>query len=384
MKNLKFSIITSFFNNNKKNYIKNIYESVINQTYDNWEWIITDDFSIDGTKDEILKLCNDKIRYVEQRYKREVFFNPQTYATGDIVVQLDSDDEMMPKALEVYNYFFNLYPDILFLSCNTNYYNENGEYIDNQYIYHGDSKNCLEKKSLKDINNNKNVNERNFLKINGGWGNLQAWRNIEIDFNPYNYSKLMYMDKIRAMCLEERGKYLHLPRTMFKNNFRRESISHRPLGDENRDDGMYMQRIKTRRKGIIESYVKIYDEIFVECLPLFYSKLNYEKDRKNISYFTFYDFNRKLLKELYFDHNLIFNEVRKEIDYYFFLIREVSDIQKVEDTLKNINSDNIIIFAAKRDFQKLEALNIKNDFNYLAYNNYFGFETLISKNPSIS
>jgi hypothetical protein len=171
---------------------------------------------------------------------------------------------------------------------------------------------------------------------------------------------------------------------MFKNNYRRESISHRPLGDENRDDDVYMQRIKIRRKKEIESYIKKYDAVFVECLPMFHSKLNEEKERKNISYFAFYDFDMSLLKELYFDHYLIFNEVKDDIDYYFFLIREKKDIEKVKNILENIKCENVIIFAAKHDFQNLEAVDIKDSFDFRAYNNYFGFETLIPKNPSCS
>ena len=59
----KFSIIIPTFNSSK--YIKNTLESVINQTYKNYEIIIVDDGSIDNTKNviyEFFKSANN-IKY---------------------------------------------------------------------------------------------------------------------------------------------------------------------------------------------------------------------------------------------------------------------------------------------------------------------------------
>jgi glycosyltransferase len=55
---VKISIVTSVFNN--KSYIEDCIKSVLNQTYQNIEYIIIDGGSTDGTLD-VIKKYNDKI-----------------------------------------------------------------------------------------------------------------------------------------------------------------------------------------------------------------------------------------------------------------------------------------------------------------------------------
>jgi teichuronic acid biosynthesis glycosyltransferase TuaG len=57
---LLVSIITPTFNS--INYIKETYESILEQKYQNWEWVITDDCSTDDTFDFLLQLSINDIR----------------------------------------------------------------------------------------------------------------------------------------------------------------------------------------------------------------------------------------------------------------------------------------------------------------------------------
>lgn len=98
------SIITPNFNNEE--YIKETAESVITQTYNNWEWLIIDDGSVDnspGIIDEYLK-----------RDKRIKFLNrsrlpkgPSTCrnigiecSNGEYIIFLDGDDLLADYCLE--------------------------------------------------------------------------------------------------------------------------------------------------------------------------------------------------------------------------------------------------------------------------------------------
>jgi hypothetical protein len=109
---MKFTIFTSFYN-----YVDTfdlLVESIFNQTYQNWEWIISDDFSENPdvmVKLESLVLRSNKIKLIQPKLKKEFYWNPPTnHSTGDIFLVQDSDDIMHPKLLEVYKHNFDKFP----------------------------------------------------------------------------------------------------------------------------------------------------------------------------------------------------------------------------------------------------------------------------------
>ncbi|MES2762467.1 MAG: glycosyltransferase family A protein [Bacteroidota bacterium] len=97
------SIITPSYN--KRKYIKETIDSVVSQTYVNWELIIIDDGSTDGTLDIILdsKKTDERIKLLindENRganYSRNIGIKE---AKGIYIVFLDADDLLMPDCLE--------------------------------------------------------------------------------------------------------------------------------------------------------------------------------------------------------------------------------------------------------------------------------------------
>ncbi len=100
---MKFSIITANYNNGK--FLLDLYDSVKKQTYDNWELIIVDDFSIDNSRSilEFIKLDNRiKVFYHESNKGAAVAFrSAASMATGEVMGMLGADDALMPNALEI-------------------------------------------------------------------------------------------------------------------------------------------------------------------------------------------------------------------------------------------------------------------------------------------
>lgn len=93
--NVKISIITP--THNSQSYVIETIYSVINQTYQNWEWIIIDDYSNDGTRNILRKVSeNDsriKILYNECRLGAGASRNKGIkIASGNYLTFIDSDD----------------------------------------------------------------------------------------------------------------------------------------------------------------------------------------------------------------------------------------------------------------------------------------------------
>lgn len=97
------SIIMPAYNCEK--FIEQAIESVIDQTYQNWELIIINDASIDATKDIVLKISNaeNRIRYFENGQNlgvSETRNKGVSFAQGEWVAFLDSDDIWKKDKLE--------------------------------------------------------------------------------------------------------------------------------------------------------------------------------------------------------------------------------------------------------------------------------------------
>ena len=89
------SIITPTFNHEK--YIGTCIESVLNQTYQNWEMIIIDDGSTDKTGYEVARYNENRIRYVKQEnlgiWKLSETYNKAlNMSNGDLIAILEGDD----------------------------------------------------------------------------------------------------------------------------------------------------------------------------------------------------------------------------------------------------------------------------------------------------
>ncbi len=102
--NNKVSIIMPCFNSEE--YISEAIASVQNQTYENWEIIIVDDFSSDGSCELVLdiQLKDDRIILIRNETNKGSGFSRNKaidIATGKYIAFLDSDDIWTPNKLEV-------------------------------------------------------------------------------------------------------------------------------------------------------------------------------------------------------------------------------------------------------------------------------------------
>ena len=104
------TIFTSTYNRAYK--LPKLYESLLNQTYKNFEWLIVDDGSDDNTEE----VCNNwienckefKITYIKQknRGKHVAINNGVKHAEGELFFIVDSDDYLSKDAIEQLEYFY--------------------------------------------------------------------------------------------------------------------------------------------------------------------------------------------------------------------------------------------------------------------------------------
>ena len=132
MKNL-VSIITPSYNSSK--FIVECIESVLSQTYENWEMIIVDDCSKDNSKEIISELSTKDKRikpiFLEKNFGAAEARNTAIrHSKGKYVAFLDSDDLWNPKKLEK-QLSFMYENEIAFSYTNYQFISENGEDLSN-------------------------------------------------------------------------------------------------------------------------------------------------------------------------------------------------------------------------------------------------------------
>ena len=113
MNNIKVSILTTVYNREK--YLEACIDSVLASTYQNWELIIVDDVSIDGSvaiaqryekKDARIKVYVNQANLGDYPNRNKA----ASYAKGKYIKFLDADDLIYPRGLEVMVHTMEQFP----------------------------------------------------------------------------------------------------------------------------------------------------------------------------------------------------------------------------------------------------------------------------------
>ena len=89
---------------NAAKYIKEAIDSILAQTYRDFEFIIVNDGSTDNTKEIILSYSDPRIVYIENEQNSGICVTLNKgldAAKGRYIVRMDSDDIALPQRLEV-------------------------------------------------------------------------------------------------------------------------------------------------------------------------------------------------------------------------------------------------------------------------------------------
>lgn len=114
---------------NKEKSIASTLQTVLNQTFTDYEIVIVNDGSTDGSVEEIEKVQDDRIRLVHQPNAGVSAARNRGIeeAKGDLIAFLDADDEWKPEYLATQYHLFQKYPECSVFACNYEFRDVSGK-----------------------------------------------------------------------------------------------------------------------------------------------------------------------------------------------------------------------------------------------------------------
>lgn len=121
---MKVSVIISCYNQGE--YLANALDSVLQQTFLDWECIIINDGSTDNTEvvANIYVLKDERIKYIYQSNHGVCFArnNAIRQSSGDYVLCLDADDKISAEYVDLCVKELDVDPDVAVVACNYKYF----------------------------------------------------------------------------------------------------------------------------------------------------------------------------------------------------------------------------------------------------------------------
>jgi glycosyltransferase involved in cell wall biosynthesis len=122
---------------NGEKYIADAINSILTQTYKNWELIVIDDGSTDQTSEIVESFNNKKIKIITNEVNMGSSCSRNiaiAQAEGKYIAILDADDIALPKRLEIQRNYIEKNPNIGLIGCQSENIDDNGDVIPEQYV----------------------------------------------------------------------------------------------------------------------------------------------------------------------------------------------------------------------------------------------------------
>lgn len=365
---LKFGIYTSFYNVEK--YVDRIFDNIESINYENFEWHITDDFSTDNTKNKIISRVNisnikNKILFMEQSEKQEMYWKPNLFfdQTFDWIVLIDSDDLVDFNFLKIYNNILKDNLDVVIVSSDFHKINDNDNTLHSvSFILNND------KMSNKIVNYHPECDYLNNISYSC-FGHLRAFKNNIIDRFEITNNLAGAEDSYRIFWLNSYGKYLNIPRPLYKWYLRNDSISHNPNVSSVYNDNfnISLNKLKLSDYGVDTTF----NDVYLETCSLGSYTIS-ELNGKKVSLWSriLSKDQQKKIKLLYPDVTLLFND--KNCDINIICLNYFNN-KELDLVLKKISKDKILLYYQNQQYHtnNIEKDNeLENKLNY--YKNIIG------------
>ena len=109
-------------------------ESILEQTYQNWQFIICDDCSTDGTYTKLLQYKEshpEKFIIIQNEKNSKLAYSLNhclKYADGEYIARMDADDIALPDRFEKQVAYLDSHPDMAVVGTSMMRFDENGDF----------------------------------------------------------------------------------------------------------------------------------------------------------------------------------------------------------------------------------------------------------------
>lgn len=334
----KISILVATFNT-KEEYLKEMIDTVVNQSYSNWELCIADGSTNDFVEKyvhEHYSSYGDKIKFqkLDQNYGISGNTNKAfEMATGDYITVYDHDDTLeldcfyeIVKALQEYRY------DVL--------YTDEDKFDDSTKMYNDPN---LKPDFSEDLLRSHNYITHLFI-VNKKIVDEVGYYNSEFDGSQdYDYI---------FRCVEKANAVYHIPRILYHWRMHPESTAQNP------ENKMYCY--DTGKRAIEAHYKRVGVEATVEFLPKpmygMYHTIYSTKDNPLVS-ILIPNYNHKAILKTCIDSLYNVNTYK---NFEIVIVENNSTEQEIFDYYKELQSEH----------DNIQVVTYKGEFNYSRINNF--------------
>lgn len=262
MNNPFVSVVMPVYNGEK--YLREAIDSVLNQSFSDFEFIIINDGSTDSTESIILSYVDERIKYIKQKNfgvgsSLRIGCN---LAKGKYIARMDADDICFPERFAIEIAYLQKNRATVLVSSAVRYINENGDDIGRSFPY---TKNFAIKKRIESYNPICHpcvMMRRSAYELSNGYLNVQPfedrilWLSLLKQGKLYNFRFPLLKYRIlsnsisRSISLNQKKQLFAYLKAMINNNH----LSKNEIDEYNRH---YLKAKLKAIEGINEEELKI-------------------------------------------------------------------------------------------------------------------------------
>ncbi|PVX25775.1 MAG: glycosyl transferase, partial [Candidatus Bathyarchaeum sp.] len=196
--NPRIDVIMSVYNG--ETYLREAIESILNQTYTNFRFIIVDDCSNDGSFDIINSFTDERIVVIKNKKRSGLTRNLNKAlraSDAEYVARQDADDASLSNRFKTQIDFFEKHPEVDLLGTGVYLINEKGDLIGERFAHPKPSKQIFLK--ANELFHGSAMIRREAIEAVGGYNEVfkysqdyELWLRLAKKDNARNIQKPLY------------------------------------------------------------------------------------------------------------------------------------------------------------------------------------------------